>query len=93
MKNAYRQLLKVCMDFIDLGRCFTVGSAGWTVRNMIELGITEDMVYGDLATSKGDSYGRGGGNKTWKGRYQGGGGRRFAPRERNTCSSNSRACT
>ena len=59
-------------------------------KNMIELGITEDMVYGDLATSKGDSYGRGGGNKTWKGRYQGGGGRRFAPRDRGETSSSFR---
>ena len=55
---------------------------------MKELGITEDMIYNDPVTSKGDtcSYGKHGGKKVWMGRYQGGR-KRFATRERESSSS------
>ena len=53
---------------------------------MKELGITEDMVYGDLITGKSDSYERSSGKKLWTGRYQGGR-KKIAMRERENSSS------
>ena len=51
-------------------------------KNMSDLGITEDMVYGDSVKSKADSYGRTGGKKLWTGKYR----RRFNARERGSSS-------
>ena len=54
---------------------------------MKDLGITEDMVYGDLVqTVRSDSYGKSSGKKSWTGRYQGGR-RKIGARERESSSS------
>ena len=52
---------------------------------MIELGITEDMLSSESSKSKGDSYGRAGGKKTWMQRYHGSGKR--SNRDRGSSSS------
>ena len=48
---------------------------------MNELGITEEMVYGDSPRSKSDSYTKAGGRNVWARRYHGTG-RRLNPRDR-----------
>ena len=53
---------------------------------MKELGITEDMIYGDLITGKSDCYEKSSGKKLWMGRYQGGR-KKIAARERESSSS------
>lgn len=53
---------------------------------MKELGITEDMIYGDLVTGKSDSYEKNGGKKLWMERYQRGR-KKITARERESSSS------
>lgn len=52
---------------------------------MNELGITEEMVYGDSPRSKSDSYAKAGGRNVWTRRYHGTG-RKLNPRDRGSSS-------